>query len=100
MNDPEFDNFLKMARFETPLPASFKSEVWHRIESGGAANSRKALWIETIMVALARPWGAVVGVAATVALGSWLGAVSPSTTRDTKVTYAESISPFASANRK
>lgn len=100
MNDNEFDDFLKAARVETPLPASFKSGVWRRIESGEAADSRKAAWLEAIMVAIARPWGAVAGVAATVALGLWLGAVSLPASRDTKVTYAESISPFAQANRK
>ncbi len=100
MNDNEFDDFLKSARVETPLPASFKSGVWRRLESGEAANLRGAVWLETFMVAIARPWGAVAGVAATVAIGLWLGAVSMPATRDSKVTYAESISPFAHANRK
>ncbi len=100
MNDDEFDDFLKTARAETPSPVSFNSGVWRRIESGEAATSRRGVWLESFMVALARPWGALAGVAATVALGLWLGNISLPAARDSKITYAESISPFAHIDRK
>lgn len=96
MTDSEFDQFLKSAKGETPLPVSFKQGVWHRIESSDA----KSTLFRDFMSILARPWGAAAGVAATVTLGLLLGSASHPDIKDSKTAYTESISPFAHSLRK
>ncbi len=93
MNDSEFDHLLKAAREETPLPPSFQQSVWHRIECSIA----EPLPISSYF---ASPWAPALGIAATVAAGLWLGAISIPDTKDATTTYAESISPFAHAHGK
>jgi hypothetical protein len=100
MNDSEFDELLKSARGSSPLPASFRQGVWSRIESADTELPREATWFQSVIGALLRPWGAATAMAATVVAGIWLGAASVPETRDAKVAYAESISPFAHAHRK
>lgn len=100
MNDSEFDDFLRTARADLPLPNSFKQEVWHRIESVEIESPRVVVWFHAFAAGLARPWGAASGIAATVALGLWLGSVSISDTQSTKVAYEKSISPFSHADQK
>lgn len=87
MNDSEFDDLLRAAKEDLPLPSSFKLGVWHRIESVGAE----------LATGFAPPhyrWRMALGVAATVALGMWLGAASIPETKEPQLAYAESISPF------
>lgn len=96
MTDSDFDQFLKTARGEMPLPVSFRQGVWHRIESSDAPSA----WFRDLMSILARPWGAAAGVAATVTLGLWLGVASLPDTKDSKTAYTESISPFSHVHRK
>lgn len=93
MNDSKFDDLLKAARGDVPLPQSFKQGVWHRIES--AADGPQA-----IFPSFGRPWVAALGVAASVVAGLWLGAISIPEIKDTQTAYAESISPFAHAHGK
>ncbi len=100
MNDSEFDDLLRTARDERPLPASFRQAVWHRIESAAPVSPRGLAWFQNLLGVLVRPWGAAVGVAATVAAGLWLGAVTLPEAKDAKVAYAESISPFVHANHR
>ena len=100
MNDSEFDDLLRTARGDVPLPGSFRQGVWHRIESGALESPRRLVWLHSMVAAFLRPWGAAVGLAATVAAGIWLGAASIPDAKDAKVAYAESISPFAHVHRK
>lgn len=98
MNDLEFDDLLRTARGNVPLPDSFRSDVWTRIASG--EHRPAAAWLVGPIEAFVRPWTAVGGLAATVALGLWLGAVSAPDAVDAKVAYAESISPFIHSSSK
>lgn len=100
MNDSEFDDLLKTARGDVPLPGSFRQGVWHRIESAALESPRRLRWLHSIVAVFLRPWGAAAGVAATVAAGIWLGAASIPEAKDAKMSYAESISPFAHTYRK
>jgi hypothetical protein len=100
MNDSEFDDLLRTARGNVPLPGSFRQGVWHRIESAGLEPARGFAWFNILVAAFVRPWGAAVGVVATVAAGIWLGAASMPDAKDAKVAYAESINPFAHAYKK
>jgi hypothetical protein len=100
MNDSEFDDLLRTARGETPLPPSFRQGVWHRIESAAAESAPGLGWFQELIAVFARPWAAVAGVAATVAAGMWLGAASIPEAKDAKLAYAESISPFVHANHR
>lgn len=93
MNDSEFDDLLKAARGNDPLPHSFKQGVWHRIESAAAEPP-------TVFQALGHQWVAALGVAAMVVAGLWLGEISIPETKDARAAYAESISPFAHAHGK
>ncbi len=95
MNDSEFDDLLKAAKGDFPLPPSFKQGVWQRIENASAPAA------QTIYPSLfGRQWAAALGIAATVIAGLWLGAISAPETKNATVVYAESISPFAHAHRK
>lgn len=100
MNDSEFDDLLRTARGEVPLPGSFRQGVWHRIESATAESARGLGWFQDLIAIFARPWAAAAGVAATVAAGLWLGAASIPEPKDAKLAYAESISPFVHANSR
>jgi hypothetical protein len=100
MNDSEFDDLLRTARGEVPLPDSFRHGVWQRVEAVAFDRAGALPWWRSAAVAVLRPWNAAAGLAATVALGLWLGAATAPEPEDTKTAYAESISPFAQAHRK
>ena len=100
MNDSDFDDFLRTARADLPLPDSFNQEVWRRIEGVEMKSPRVVVWFHDFAAGLARPWGAATGIAATVALGLWLGSVSISDPQNPKAAYEKSISPFSHANLK
>lgn len=101
MNDREFDDLLRAADPPAPLPASFQQGVWNRIESRAVSDPTAG------MVGF-RPrapkyigiWGAAAGIAAMMALGLWLGAVTAPEPKDAKLVYAESISPIARTHPK
>ena len=100
MNDSEFDDLLRTARGEGPLPASFRQGVWHRIENAAAESAPGLGWIHDLIAVFARPWAAAAGVAATVMAGLWLGAASIPKANEAKFAYAESISPFIHATHR
>lgn len=100
MNDSEFDDLLRTAEGNDPLPASFRQGVWHRIESTAEEAPRGLLRLQPLVDAVVRPWGAAAGVFATVTAGIWLGAASIPEVKDTKVAYVESISPFAHVDQR
>ncbi|MES2474453.1 MAG: hypothetical protein V4640_01640 [Verrucomicrobiota bacterium] len=87
MNDSEFDDLLKTAKGDFPLPQSFKQGVWHRIESRAVARKSSFSVVE-------HPWMSALGIAAAAVLGLWLGAITLPETKDARSAYAESISPF------
>jgi hypothetical protein len=95
MKDSEFDDFLKRARGEVPLPGSFRQGVWHRIESTPSTSGKLRSRLNGFVCLLARPSGASTAIAATVAMGVWLGVSSAPNSNDAEIAYAESISPFA-----
>ena len=100
MNDSDFDDFLKTAREETPVPDSFKQEVWNRIGTNKVEPLRGVIWFHAFAAGLARPWGAAAGIAATVTLGLWLGSTGIRDAKNSEVAYAMSISPFSQHDRK
>ncbi len=100
MNDSEFDQLLRMIVDDHPLPALFNQEVWQRIGSVEADGSSGITRFPPIISTIARPWGAVAGIAAMVTLGLWLGAATAPDSKDAQLVYAESISPFAQAHGK
>ncbi|MEO5715863.1 MAG: hypothetical protein ABIT37_20455 [Luteolibacter sp.] len=100
MKDSEFDDLLRTTRDDVPLPLLFHQEVWQRIENAEADRSPEIVRFPPVMAAIARPWGAVAGVAAMVTLGLWLGAATVPEGKDAKLAYAQSISPFAHSNDK
>ncbi len=100
MNNSEFDDFLKTARADLPLPASFKQGVWHRIEGEALGVPSLVIGFQALAARLARPWGAAVGIAATVLLGLWLGIATSPNPKEAKSAYAMSISPFAHSGDK
>lgn len=93
MNDSEFDDLLKAAKGDFPLPPSFKQGVWHRIESSAVAR-------KPVFSVVEHPWMSALGIAAATVIGLWLGAVSIPETQDARSAYAESISPFVHTSVK
>lgn|SRR5688572_5634883 len=93
MNESDFDDLLRSARGTFPLPSTFRHGVWRRIENDTAEVRRP--WYYGILAAVARPWGTVAGLAATVSLGLWLGAITAPGEKQAQVAYANSISPFS-----
>ena len=100
MNDSELDDLLRTTREPTLLSPSFRQDVWNRIENMASDSPPEIVKFQPVVVAFARPWGAVAGIAAMVTLGLWLGATRVPDVGDAKLAYAESISPFAQAHRK
>lgn len=98
MNDTEFDDMLRKARGNVPVPDSFRSDVWNRIASEGQRSPM--LWFRSLVDGFVRPWSAVCGVTATVAIGLLLGGLSAPRASDAKMAYAESISPFLQSAQK
>ena len=94
MTDPDFDDLLRSARGDSPLPRSFRQEVWRRVENDAAAMGSMPWW-HSIFTSVAKPWGTATGLAATVALGLWLGTITASKEEPSPTAYAYSISPFA-----
>jgi hypothetical protein len=100
MNHLEFDEFLKSSVVEPMLPKSFKSDVWRHIEHRKSDGMAGAGWVTAWLESLTRPWGAAVGIAAAVALGAGLGAARSPSPDDSRITYAQSINPFASNSHR
>lgn len=100
MKNTDFDDLLRSARKDFPLPSSFPSDVWNRIESVEAISSPiETPWHHNVVSMFARPWAAATGLAAMVALGLWLGALSVPDNSRTGTAYVRSISPFAQSDQ-
>lgn len=99
MNDSELDELLRSANREVPVPASFRHSVWQRIESAALDEKRPLMWLERMITALARPAGAITAVSVFGLLGLWLGFASVRDQANIKLSYVESVSPFASAHK-
>lgn len=96
--DAELDALLRSATVEVPLPNSFQAEVWRRIavKQDSAFPARFSRWLEGILRALVQPAGAAAAVAVTITAGAWLGSLETGAGKnDGKITYVQSISPFA-----
>jgi hypothetical protein len=80
------------------VPNSFRGDVWNRI----AAEEQRShfTWFHLLVDGIVRPWSAVCGVTAAVAIGLLLGGLSASRATDAKMMYAESISPFLQSPQK
>ncbi len=100
MNNAEFDDLLRTTRDDVPLSPNFNQEVWQRIEIAEADRSPKIVRFPPVLDVIARPWGAIAGIAAMVTLGLWLGAATGPEARDPKLAYAQAISPFAHSIEK
>ena len=99
MKNIDFDDLLRSAGENFPLPPSFHADVWNRIESAeGIPSKLETPWHHNIISMIARPWAAASGFAAMVALGLWLGALSIPDSFRTETAYARSISPFAQSH--
>ncbi len=98
MNETEFDDMLRSARGDIPVPDSFPRDVWSRIAAEGQRSP--LAWFHSLVDGFVRPWSAVCGVTATVALGLLLGELSSPRRADAEMAYAESISPFLQSAQK
>ena len=99
MNDGDFDQFLREAEPELPIPGGFRSEVWSRIAQAEAASvkNRWQVLLSHLLASFVRPLPATATIAATILLGGWLGSASVPPPADAKLSYAETISPFLNA---
>lgn len=95
MKDSELDELLRNADAEISVTPGFRQGVWHRIESGAIDDRKLMAWIQYAFALLARPTGAMATVAAVGVLGLVLGATDISDPEDSKLSYVESVSPFA-----
>lgn len=95
MNDSEFDDLIKAAGEQVPVPPSFRHSVWHRIESA-AVPAARGYWLSLF----ARPAVAGASVAAALAIGLWAGAIATPSGDDARLSYLESVSPFTHADRR
>lgn len=100
MNDSELDDLLRSANRQIPLPSSFRQKVWYRIESAALNEPKHWKWLESLFSVLARPFGAVAAVSALGVLGLWLGSAGMNDHGDSKLSYVESVSPFAAAHAR
>ena len=94
MKDSEIDDLLRSASDRVSLPDSFRHEVWRRIESAEMERSRVPGGLREWVRRMFQEWPAAVGVAAAVALGLALGALTALDARDAQASYVRSISPF------
>jgi hypothetical protein len=100
MKDSEFDDLLRGARGDFPVPASFHREVWNRINEAERSSRQVEPFFQSVIAAFVRPWGAAAGIAAMAVLGLWLGDRTVPDAKDSRMAYAESISPFAQEHGK
>lgn len=100
MNDSKFDNLLRSARVEVPLPGAFQAEVWRRIarEQDDTLKSRFAQFVRSLFEVLSNPVAATVMVLTIVLAGLWFGSMNPAAAHDAKIAYVQSVSPFAASH--
>ena len=90
---------LRSARDPMPLPASFRAEVWRRIESRPESNRSWTHWLDTWIGHLLRPAVATASVVATILLGASLGFTGKPDSVEVENRYLRSVSPFHQAQR-
>ncbi|MFN0129981.1 MAG: hypothetical protein ACKV19_25230 [Verrucomicrobiales bacterium] len=100
-DDGAFDDWLRSAKVEVPLPGAFQSEVWRRIavEQESTPMARLASLLDSILSALNRPVAATASVLLMVSAGLWLGSLGVPPARDGKFAYVESVSPFVPSHQ-
>jgi hypothetical protein len=98
MKDSEFDDLLRSAGEKLPLPATFRADVWKLIEATDAAPKTASFWYVNVISILVRPWPAISGLAAMVALGLWMGTLGVSGDPPNEMAYVRSISPLAQSH--
>ena len=98
--DSAFDNFLRPAKVEVPLRGAFQSEVWRRIAVAQETTlaGRFSRFLESFSGALTQPVAAGAVLLAMISGGLWFGSMSGEPVRDAKLSYVQSISPFAHAH--
>lgn len=95
MNDSEFDDLIRAAGERVPLPPSFRSGVWHRIESAAAPAAGPG-WLSFF----SRPLVAGASMATALAIGVFAGVLGAPSAGEPHLSYVESVSPFAHSARK
>lgn len=99
MNDLDFDQLLRSARGVAPLPTTFRTQVWRRIEADANAmplwRRRIDWWCEQLL----RPSVATASVLATVVLGASLGLTARPDPVEAENHYLRSVSPFVERGR-
>jgi|GEM_PF-656602 len=96
-DDGAFDDLLRSAKVEVPLPGIFQYEVWRRIAAAQESTlmARLARTLEPILALLSRPIAASASMVLMVSAGLWLGSLGMDPVRDGKLAYVASVSPFA-----
>lgn len=99
--DAAFDTLLRTAQVEVPLRGAFQSEVWRRIAVAQEITmaGRFTRHLELFVGALTRPMAAAVVLLAMISGGLWVGSLKSGQGKDAKLSYVQSISPFAHAHR-
>ncbi len=94
MQDSELDALLRASICPPSVPPKFQSAVWKRLETAAFTAPQFSF---THLIA--RPWAVASSMAAMIALGLWLGALSTpqaaASSASTANRYVRSISPFA-----
>ena len=74
-SDSEFDELLRLAKVEVPLPGAFQAEVWRRIAVAQEASfgTRLSRLLEAVFDTLVRPVTASAMVIGMVSAGLWFG---------------------------
>jgi hypothetical protein len=100
-DDGAFDELLRSAKAEVPLPGAFQSEVWQRIavDQESTLMARLARILDPILSVLNRPIAASASVLLMVSAGLWLGSLRVYPARDGKLAYIESVSPFVQSHQ-
>ena len=100
-DDGAFDEMLRLAKVEVPLPGAFQSEVWQRIavDQEWTLMARLVRILDPILSVLNGPIAASASVLVMVSAGLWLGSLGVYPARDGKLAYIESVSPFVQAHQ-
>jgi hypothetical protein len=101
LDDGAFDDLLRSAEVEVPLPGAFQFEVWRRIAVAQESTpmARLARIVDPIFGLLSRPLATTASVVLMISAGLWLGSLGVHPARDGKLAYVESVSPFAQSHR-
>ena len=97
-SDSGFDAMLRSAIPRTPLPHTFRQNVWRQIESAGEESAAGCIrrCFGNFLLFMARPVPAASAMVITVAAGLWLGAREADARGESA--YKISVSPFAESH--